>query len=126
MRPARASSGRRGSAVREIAEVGLVARVGAGAEFLAAYGAVPPAAAAHAALAPGATTVLATVVEVRAAQADIAVPAAAGVAATGAATFAGLAETPPALTAAAYYRANATGTALDALTAAEVAQDLSA
>ena len=44
--------------------------------------------------------------------------------ATGATTFAGLTDTPAALTAAAYYRANAAGTALEALTAAEVVEDL--
>ena len=38
--------------------------------------------------------------------------------------FAGLTDTPAALTAAAYYRANAAGAAIEALTAAEVVQDL--
>ena len=122
---ARASfAGQAGSAVREIAEVGLIARVGAGAEFLAAYGAVSPAADAYAVVAPGMSTVLAAVAEVRAAQAGVAVAAAADLAATGATTFAGLADTPAALTAAAYYRANAAGTALVARTAAEVVEDL--
>ena len=122
---ARASfAGQAGSAVREIAEVGLVARVGAGAEFLAAYGAASPGADAYAVVAPGVSMVLAVVVEVRAAQAEVDVAAAADLTAAGAATFAGLTDTPPALTAEAYYRANAAGTALEALTAAEVVQDL--
>ena len=50
--------------------------------------------------------------------------AAADITATGATTFAGLTDTPAALTAAAYYRANAAGAAIEALTAAEVVQDL--
>ena len=63
---ARASfAGQVGSAVQVIAEVGLIARVRAGAEFLAAYGAVSPATDAYAVVAPGVSTVLAAAVEVR-------------------------------------------------------------
>ena len=119
-------AGQVGSAVREIAEVGLIARVGAGAEFLAAYGALLPGADAYASVAPGVSTVLAAAVVVRAAQADVSVPGAADIVATGAATFAGLTDTPAALAAGAYYRANADGSALVARTPAEVAQDLRA
>ena len=122
---ARASfAGQAGSAVREIAEVGLVARVGAGAEFLAAYGAALPGADAYAVVAPGVQTTLAVVVEAQAAQADVGVAPDAGVTATGAATFAGLLDTPAALTARAYYRVNAAGTALVARTVAQVGEDI--
>ena len=107
-----------GSPVREIAEVGLVARIGAGAEFLAAYGAVLPGADALAVRVPGASTVLTTSVEVRADQAGVAVAAGAGIAAAGASTFTGLTDTPAALAAEAYYRGNAGGTALQAETRA--------
>ena len=113
-----------GVPVREIAEVGLIARVGAGAEFLAAYGAAAAGADAYAAMAPGLSTVLATVVEVRAGQADVDVAAAAAVAATGVTTFAGLTDTPAALTAEAYYRADAAGAVLGARSAAEVLAEL--
>lgn len=119
-------AGAPGSRVEKITEVGLIARIGAGAEFLAAYGAVLPGADAHAVVVPGVPTVLAAAVEVRAAQADVSVPVAAGIAATGAVTFAGLTDTPAALAAGAYYRANVDGSALVARTPAEVAQDLRA
>ena len=118
--------GQAGSAVREIAEVGLIARVGGGAEYLAAYGAVSAAADAYAVVAPGVSTVLVAVVEVRAAQANIAALAGTGIALTGGTTFEGLTDTPPAFTAGAYYRANAAGDALVARTASELAEDLRA
>ena len=121
-----AFAGQPAAAVREIAEVGLIARVGNGAEFLAAYGAVLPGADPYAAVAPGLSTVLAAAVEVRVDQADLAVAADATVSVAGAVTFAGLSDTPAALAALVYYRANAAGTALVARTAVQVAEDLHA
>lgn len=112
-----------GAAVWEAREVGLIARVGAGQEFLAAYGAEGPADDAIAAVAPGMATVVVLAIEVLDAPAQLAF-AAAPIAIQGVSSFAALTDTPQGLTAGAYYRANPAGTALLAATRAQVLSDL--
>ena len=108
----------------EAREVGLVGRVGAGQEFLAAYGAVRAADDAIAIIAPGVAAILAGVVEVVSSDAAVAVALTPGLTLTGASSFAALTDTPPALEAGAYYRADAAGAALEAVSREQVLSGL--
>lgn len=112
-----------GEAAWEAREVGLIAAIDAGAEFLAAYGAVGAADGEVAIVAPGATVVIVLAIDVLAAAAQIAF-AAAPIAIQGVSSFAALADTPGGLAAGAYYRANPAGTALAAKTRAQVLSGL--
>lgn len=98
-----------GEAAWEAREVGLVGRVGAGQEFLAAYGAVLLADDAIATVAPGVSTISAGVVEVVSSDAEVAVALTPGVTVAGASSFAALTDVPDGLVAGSYYRGSADG-----------------
>ena len=110
----------------DVTEVGLIARVGAGPELLAAYGAVEAGADAYAVVAPGVSAVIAATVDVVVSAAAVAVTVTPDVTVAGASTFAALLDTPGALAPLAYYRGAAGGLALEARTAAQVLADLAA
>ena len=116
-------SGGDGDPVWKATELGLIAQVGAGPAFLAAYGAVgadDP----YAVIAPGVQATIAATVDVVVSGADVAVMVTPNVTVAGASTFSSLLDTPGALARLAYYRTNAGGTALVAVTAAQVLSDL--
>ena len=119
-------TGMMGDMVWNATEVGLIARVGAGPEFLAAYGAVEAGADAYAVVAPGVAAVIAATVDVVASAAAVAVAVTPDLTVSGAAAFSALLDTPPALAAGVYYRGNAAGNALEAVSAADLLIDLRA
>lgn len=110
-----------GAQAWNVTEVGLIAQVAGGVEFLAAYGAVEAGADPYAVIAPGVSAVIAATVVVVASEAAVAVTVAPSVAVEGASTFAALLDTPAALTPLAYYRGAADGMTLEARSAAQLA-----
>ena len=107
------------TAAWNVTEVGLFAQVGAAPEILLAYwtkgGDV------LAAATPGVTLVLAAVIEIQAAAAEIKVILNPAVTVTGASTFLGLTDTPAAFVAGRLLRANAAADALEGLSLAQLA-----
>ena len=117
-------TGMPGNQVWNATEMGLIAQVGAGPGFLAAYGAVEAGADAYAVVAPGVAAVIAATVDVVVSAAAVAVTVTPDVTVAGASTFEALLDTPGALTPLAYYRGAPDGLALEARTAADVLADL--
>ena len=105
-------------------EVGVIARVGADPAFLAAYGAAAAGEDPFAVVAPGVAATVAATVDIVASDAAVAVMVAPDLTVVGASTFPALLDTPDALEALAYYRANAAGQVLEAMSAANVLSDL--
>lgn len=113
-----------GASTWNVTEVGLIARIGAtGAEFLFAYGAELPGADPVAAIAAGVSTTVPVDLAIVAA-ADINVTVAPDISVTGATAFSALTDTPAALVAGRYYRANAAADALEGAAASAVLSDL--
>ena len=104
-----------------VTEVGLFARVGAGAEILLAYWTKGD----HvlAAATPGVTLVLAAVIEIQAAAAEVAVTLTPAVTVTGPSTFLGLTDTPDAYAASQLLRADAAGSGVEQIAATALRLD---
>lgn len=118
-------TGAPGSSTWNVTEAGIVARIGAaGAEFLFAYGAVAGGADPLATIGAGVSTTIAADLRIVASAADVAVTVAPSISVAGATAFTELTDTPGALLAGRYYRADATGSALEAVTPAVLAAQL--
>ena len=102
------------TATYAVTEAGIIARVGdTGAEFLLAYWAVAAAADAVATTVSGTTLVVAGVIDVTHAAAEVAVTVSADITFGGAGSLAGLEDTPDAIAPHLYARGNAGGTAIE-------------
>lgn len=113
--------GASGAATWDVSEAGLLARVGAaGAEFLLAYGADMAGSDPLATIGGGVSTTISADLRIVGAAADVAVTVSPSISVTGATSFLALSDTPAAYAAGRLYRANAAGSALEAVTPAQL------
>lgn len=113
--------GASGAATWDVSEAGLIARVGAaGVEFLLAYGADVAGADPLATIGAGVSTTIAADLRIVGAAADVAVTVSPSISVAGATSFLGLTDTPAAYSAGRLFRANAAGSALEAVTPAQL------
>ena len=107
-----------------VSEVGLIARVGGGAEFLFAYGANPAGADPVASVAAGVSSTIAAVLAVVVAAADIDVTVSPAISVVGASAFSALVDVDRPLVAGRYYRVRADASGIEARTRAQVLTDM--